>query len=209
MKLQSKRAKFAVYSALIALNILSFYAFYMALQDDRQPSAELQGASLEEKSAQGAFTRLRRQIFGSKESFEGTSAIKPAKLSTPPDQPKFSRTSFFFQAPYIGSIAIPETWEGKYVTKESGQSIDFLYALPGDAGTPIFTIKLLTKAEWKKAEPAYAGFQVVKELPEHVFVARISNAVINDKAKAQEYLKMANEAKAAWSSFRSYDQSKK
>jgi len=206
--LENKYVQALAYILLIMLNALSFYALYQVSQHERMISGG-QGATGAEKAAeQSIFSRISQRFFSDKQAADEEAKVIAAKLSAAPKEPKFSRTSFLFQTPYIGSLAIPESWEGKYATRESGQSIDFLYALPGEAGTPIFTITLLAKKEWEKQKPAKPELQVIKELPEHVFVAKLHNTVIADQRRAEEYQRMTNEAKASWNSFRSYAQPK-
>ncbi len=190
------------------LNVLSFYALYQVSQHERMISGSQGAAGTEKAAEQGIFSRISHRLFSNEQAADEEARVVAAKLAAAPKEPKFSRISFLFQTPYIGSLAIPESWEGKYATRETGQSIDFLYALPGEAGTPIFTVTLLSKKEWEKQKPAKPELQAIKELPEHVFVVKLHNAVIADKQRAEEYLRMTNEAKVSWNSFRSYVQPK-
>jgi hypothetical protein len=206
MRSGNRYAKFAAYIVLIALNLLSFYALFRAMQDDRSlPEGSAAGA-VESQPEEGILRRLRQRFAASGKPVKDATSAVPAGSSTAPDVPKFSRTSFFFQTPYIGSIAVPETWEGKYATKESGQSIDFLYALPGEAGYPIFNISLMTRKEWDKLKTGKTELRVLKELPDQIFATKLYEADIADKSRAQEFSKMREEAKAVWNSFRSYAQ---
>ncbi|NTW22419.1 hypothetical protein HGA34_02615 [Candidatus Falkowbacteria bacterium] len=208
MMLENKYARVAAYVVLVILNLMSFLALYQVSQDDRLPPAEQEVVTEEGSAGQGVISRISRQFFGFGQPSDEKTGAGAAQLSTVPNEPKFSRTSFFFQAPYIGSLAIPESWEGKYATKETGQSIDFLYVLPGEPGIPIFTVDLLTKKDWEKFKAANQGAQVIKDLPEHVFVARIRNATTTDQDRVKEYIRMTGEAKASWNSFRSHLQPK-
>lgn len=206
MKLENRYAQFAVYAALIALNFFIFLVLYRAL-DDKPAAPEAKSGSLEEREPdESMLEQVRHRIFGDSKPVKGNISATPVGVTAASDAPKFARTSFFFQAPYIGSIALPETWEGRYATKESGQSINFLYALPGEAGYPIFGISLVTKKEWDELKAGKTERLALKELSEHVFTVQLYDADIADQTRSLEFAKMREEAKAAWNSFRSYKQ---
>lgn len=160
---------------------------------------------------QNALERLRERFFPDRakqaEAARVSKKIAEAEavIAT---RPKFSRTSFFFKSPYIGSIALPERWEGKYATRESEQSIDFMYVLPGEAGYPIFNISLVAKKDWEKNKASDSEVKALKELPDQVFTVKLFSTEIAGKLRVEEYARMREEAKVAWNSFKSYEQPK-
>lgn len=67
-------------------------------------------------------------------------AIKPIRI-----EPKYSRISFFFTKPKIFSAAIPAEWEGRYVTEEKNNVIDFYITPAKQSPQKFFSIYYFDK----------------------------------------------------------------
>jgi hypothetical protein len=90
--------------------------------------------------------------------------IQKENAAEKPAPPKniYSRITFFLRSPVVGSLAIPEYWEGKYRTKEEGNQINLNYADNPNLEANIFYIKYYVQQEWE--DVARAGKTKEKEL---------------------------------------------
>jgi hypothetical protein len=119
---------------------------------------------------------------------------------------KFSRVTFFYTAPYLASIAIPEAWEKKYRTAEENNSIDFYYAPTAAEDYPLFQISILSRDEWEKKQGENNNFQVIKMVSNFVFFYQIYDTRIDNPVKAEDFDEMKNQVKSVINSFKTYKQ---
>jgi len=118
---------------------------------------------------------------------------------------KFSRITFFHTASMIGSLAMPEVWEGKYRVKEDGNKVSFLYIVNPNKISPIFSIKFYKKNEWENLQGKKDKLEKeIKIKDDLVFVYILySNNVYIDK-EAIEFKEMLAQVKNIIGSFKSF-----
>jgi len=56
------------------------------------------------------------------------------------EQQKHSRVTFFHSGPYMASLAIPTSWEGKYRLDQQGKQARFLYLNGRSDSRPLFSL---------------------------------------------------------------------
>jgi hypothetical protein len=130
-------------------------------------------------------------------------AVLQAKLNT---MEKFSRITFFYTAPYLGSIAIPEAWEKKYRVAEENNLIDFYYAPTPEEEYPLFQIGILSRDEWEKKQATEKNLETLNVVSNFVFFYQSYAAEINNPVKEMDYLGMQKQVKSILNSFKSYKQ---
>jgi hypothetical protein len=87
----------------------------------------------------------------------------------------YSRISFFLRSPINGSLAIPESWEGKYRTKEEGNQINLDFVNDPKLETNIFYVKFYTLKEWNDiAKNGHTKERELQRKDEMVYVYHIT-----------------------------------
>lgn len=130
-------------------------------------------------------------------------ALEQKKLE---EAEKFSRVTFFYTAPYLGSVAIPAAWEKKYRVAEENNTVDFYYTPGADEEYPLFGIGILSRDEWEKKQAASNNIQVLAMVSNFVFFDQIYSAKINNPVKQADYDGMQKQVKSIIGSFKSYKQ---
>lgn len=130
-------------------------------------------------------------------------AVLQAKLA---QQEKFSRVTFFYTAPYLGSVAIPAIWEKKYRTEEKNNTIDFFYTPMAGEEYPLFQIGILSREEWEKKRLESDKLAVLAIVSNFVFFDQIYTIKINNPVKQEDYNGMQKQVKSVLDSFKSYKQ---
>jgi len=145
------------------------------------------------------FIHKNKQIYNSSEIQEINTVTNQQKSS------KFSRITFFNTMSMIGSLSIPEIWEGKYRVKEDGNKVSFLYIVNPDNVSPIFSIKFYEKNEWKDLQKKEKKFErEIKTKDDLVFVYILYPNNIYTGKEAIEFQEMSNQVKKIIESFKSF-----
>lgn len=119
---------------------------------------------------------------------------------------KFSRVTFFYTAPYLGSVAVPEAWEKKYRSSEKNNFIDFYYAPTATEEYPLFQIGILSRDEWEKKQTEKNNYQALTMVSNFVFFYQIYSVEIKNPVKNDDYDGMQKQVKSILASFKSYKQ---
>ena len=111
-----------------------------------------------------------------------------------------SRVTFFHSLPAIGSLAIPEEWEGKYRTKEEGNIVTFYYIGEPEKISPIFLVEIYSEQEWKDLK--YKNKEIIKFLNNKVYVYSLNIDNPHTGRKAEEFQEMQKEVRKIIESFK-------
>jgi hypothetical protein len=130
-------------------------------------------------------------------------ALEQKKLE---EAEKFSRVTFFYTAPYLGSVAIPAAWEKKYRVAEENNTVDFYYTPGAEEEYLLFRISILSREEWEKKQAESNNFQVLAIVSNFVFFNKIYAEKINNPVKQTDYDGMQKQVKSVLDSFKSYKQ---
>lgn len=119
---------------------------------------------------------------------------------------KFSRITFFYTAPYLGSVAIPESWEKKYRVAEKNNTIDFYYTPSAEDEYPLFQIGILSREEWEKKQMKPDRAEMLAMVSNFVFFNQIYSVKIENQVRQADYDGMQKQLKSIFNSFKSYKQ---
>jgi hypothetical protein len=120
-------------------------------------------------------------------------------------RPKSSNVSFFLSSPYRASLAVPESWHGKFRAEDSDREFDLVYASSSGQTADILSIYLFNDDEWLKHKKQ-GSYAVLEELPGFVFAYREFGGAGLPKNEAEEYMKMKEKLPDIIKSFRSHRQ---
>lgn len=100
---------------------------------------------------------------------------------------QFSRISFFNSRETKASLEIPETWEGNYRAKESGEEVFFLSIV--DPGSPreLFRVKRFAMDKWQEEN---LGWEFLIEKDKIIFAYKLSTAQNGKDEKNKKYNEM-------------------
>lgn len=101
-----------------------------------------------------------------------------------------SRVTFFHSLPKIGSLAIPEEWEGKYRIKEEGNITTFYYIGEPEKATLIFSIEVYPEQEWENNNK---DKEIIKSLDGNIYVYSMNNNYPQAGDKVKEFQEMQKE----------------
>ncbi len=142
------------------------------------------------------------QINKDKEQVSETKIEQPKErfVKKPKKKISYSRITFFHQLPIKASLAIPETWEGKYRVEEKNEEVRFYYI--GDIKNQqlLFRILAFKQTEWDNFKHKN-NFRKIKEREGYVFVWQKNNKKISN---SEEYFDMMSSLEDIIGSFRDF-----
>ncbi len=100
---------------------------------------------------------------------------------------RMSRLTFFLKNKIKGSLAVPEIWEGKFRTRETGNEFLLLYIGNPEQESPIISFKTYPQAEWDKIKPEAIEEVELEVASDQVFTYKIFQENISTGAKSQEF----------------------
>lgn len=112
--------------------------------------------------------------------------------------PKFDRVTFFLQAPLMGSLALPIAWEGKYLTQEAGNRIDF-NCIDQAQARPMFSVRWRDSSEPSSEVSDQGKFRLLSEAGRIKFYYQ----EFDQKNSAAECQKMMKDFEQVIKSFKS------
>ncbi len=134
--------------------------------------------------------------------------VSETKIEQPKEHPpkkskkkiSYSRVTFFHHLPIKASLAIPETWEGKYRIEEKDDEARFYYI--GNIKNPqlLFRILAFKKSEWENFKHKN-NFKKIKEKEGYVFVWQKANEKVST---SEEYFDMMSNIEDIISSFKDF-----
>ncbi len=113
-----------------------------------------------------------------------------------------SRVTFFHSLPNIGSLAIPEEWEGKYRIKEEGNIAIFYYIGEPEKILPIFSVETYSKQEWEDKKNKNKNKEIIKSQDDNMYVYSLNNNYPQAGEKAKEFQEMQKEIPKILESFK-------
>jgi hypothetical protein len=111
-----------------------------------------------------------------------------------------SRVTFFHTRPSIGSLAIPEEWEGKYRVKEEGNTVIFYYIGQPDNITPIFSLTVYSETAWTGQKNNNQKLIKSQDGSVYVYDLNADSRPAGDKVK--EFLEMQQDIEKIIESFK-------
>ncbi len=113
----------------------------------------------------------------------------------------YSRVTFFHHFPVKASLAIPETWEGKYRLEEKGNEVLFYYIGDINNPKPLFKILAFKEEDWNNFEHKSEFKKIKSRQPGYVFAWQKQ---IDKISNSSEYFDMIEDINDIINSFRDF-----
>lgn len=115
----------------------------------------------------------------------------------------FSRVTFFHTQAVKGSLAMPETWEGRYRVVDGGNTVTFMYIVNPEKISPLFSIRNMKKSDWEVE--ANKNGSLINETDGYVFIyeqAKENPYTDSNKEGFTEMQKQADEIVKSFKAFK-------
>lgn len=150
-------------------------------------------------AAAALISREFKRVENEADTFSTVKKVSPAPPAIPEN---YSRISFFHTQEVSGSLAIPESWEGKYRMKELGRQVNFFYIGEPENEQLLFIIKLYNEEEWEKEKLKTSGMaEKIGQKNGYVFTYVINSMQISSTLN-QEYKTMGREVEKIMNSIK-------
>lgn len=127
---------------------------------------------------------------------KGTEKNAEAKIES------FSRATFFFTQPLKGSLAMPESWEGRYRMTDAGDTVIFSYIGHPRITAELFSVRIYPKNVWDQA--ADKPGSVIASEKDFVFVYKKSVENPYQGKESDKFQDMLREGDDIISSFKAF-----
>lgn len=127
--------------------------------------------------------------------------VQEKKAAAKPES--YSRATFFFTQPLKGSLAVPESWEGRYRLADAGDTVVFSYIAHPVITAELFSIKIYPAETWEQ-KPDKEG-AVISSEKGYVFVYKKSSQNPYQGKDAEKFQNMAKQGDEVIASFKAFE----
>ncbi len=191
----NKIASLVMYVIILIVVMATIFVFYSSVNKGNQVNGDEESSIFMflQKNAPTAFDYLSSKTLEQRQNEVAEKKRQSEKIIH--DQivlekkPKFLRLSFFFGAPYRGSISVPAEWNGRYRAEEVNRVFDIVYATSTGITNKLLSVLLLNNSEWLDMSKQ-GEYKVLEKKSDLIFVYREYSSNLLSKGEASEYKKM-------------------